>query len=209
MADVLEKENAELLWSHANERYSPYSRVTLWTRVCSFYSWANGSKPNPYLEFRIKNARLFKNTYQPKIPEITFEEAVKKINQISNEDDRQFARRLLGSGERICESIQPTNRPTGKGNKSRLVFRPESTDKAYVRSISSFRRSLRSVGLTPHSLRKLLASRLVELGMKEADLLKVMGWSSMATAKCYLQPKSDKELSEIFKSRIHSELNKC
>lgn len=46
-------------------------------------------------------------------------------------------------------------------------------------------------------LRKLYATKLIEKGCKEADLLKIMGWSHIATAAYYLQPKNDKEIMQL------------
>ena len=47
-------------------------------------------------------------------------------------------------------------------------------------------------------LRKLAATRLVELGVNEYDLLKIMGWSSIETSKFYIQPKSDTSIQQMF-----------
>ncbi len=186
----------------------PYSRVTTWTRVVSFWSWLYPTEGNPYEQFRKKNARLFKHTYQPKEVGVSFEDAKRLIDSIPNESDRAFALNILGSGERLSEARQSIGaekggRVVGKGSKGRTVFRPEQSD--FFRSMSSFRRALALVGLRPHDLRKLCATRLVEMGMNEADLLRVMGWSNIATAKVYLQPKKDAEIKSIF-NRLHAEL---
>jgi len=195
------------LWESL-QSLKPYSRVTTWTRVVSFWSWLHPTEGNPYEQFRKKNARLFKHTYQPKEVGITFEDAKRLIHSIPNASDRAFALNILGSGERLSEARQSIGaeeegRIVGKGSKGRTVFRPGQSD--YVRSRSSITRALASVGLRPHDLRKLCATRLVEAGMNEADLMKVMGWSSILTAKAYLQPKKDAEIKSIF-DRLHAEL---
>lgn len=208
-ADVLTG-NAAHLWDHVSKNHKPYSRLTAFTRAASFWSWliSEGHKSgiNPYDDFKQKNARLFKHVYQPKTPKIGFKEAATKINSIRNSRDRELALQILGSGERFFESIQESPNVVGKGNKSRLTFRPNGSNKSYNRSYSSFRRSLQSVGLKPHDLRKLCATQLVRAGMKEADLMRVMGWSSILTAKAYLQPKTDDEIRELFKLQVHKEL---
>lgn len=192
------------LWD-ALQILKPYSRVTTWTRVVSFWSWLKPDEVNPYETFRKKNARLFKYSYQPKEVEIDYNEAVVRIRQIRNEHDRRLALQILSSGERYCESRQRPGTIIGKGSKPRVVYRFDVTEQAETRSYSSLARSLSRVGLRAHVLRKLCATRLVEEGMNEADLMKVMGWSSIVTAKAYLQPKREAEIRAIF-HRLHAEL---
>jgi hypothetical protein len=43
---------------------------------------------------------------------------------------------------------------------------------------------------------------LVDQGVKEADLLKIMGWSSIVTASSYLQSKKEGELGLFIKNAI-------
>lgn len=202
------------LWMHLEANQAPYSRVTTWTRVTDFYDWLQETGKvsgeitggNPYRTFRKRNARLFKYTYTPRLPEISFEEAVQRIETIEKDGCRELAKQIIGSGQRWAEAIQYKDTVIGKGAKPRNVFRPNrgGTTPSKV-DYSTFRRSLRAVGLKPHTLRKLCATRLVDLGLKEADLMKVMGWSNINTAKAYLQPKQDKELARIFE-QIHKEL---
>lgn len=198
----------DTLWT-ALSAYKPYSRVTYWTRVVMFWQWLldQGLKSgrNEYESFRKENLRLFKHTYQPHFPSLSFEEAVKAISGLDQEP-RRLALQILGSGERFHESIQAGNEISGKGSKRRHSFRPihDGTGHHPV-SYGSLRKALATIGLRPHDLRKLCASRLVQEGLKEQDLLKVMGWTSMETAKFYLAPKRDAELQTVF-NRIHKEL---
>jgi integrase len=63
---------------------------------------------------------------------------------------------------------------------------------------STFRYHLNKVGLKPHTLRKLCASKLARQDkIKEQDLLKVFGWASMETASIYLQAKNNEELAAL------------
>jgi len=196
--------NPEHLW--LNIQYlRPYSRLTLWTRTVDYWTFVKPNEVNPYETFRKKNSRLFKHVYQPKEVGLSFEEAVEAIKKISNTNDRTRAFQILSSGERYSEAVQKGNNVVGKGSKVRSVFRLPDSKATSSRSYSSLRRSLASVGLRIHSLRKLCATRLVKEGMNEADLMKVMGWSSILTAKAYLQPKKDEQIKNIF-SKIHKEL---
>lgn len=198
------------LWEYLLGVQKPYTRTTTWIRIVHFWQWLLDNKyregDNTYAQFRRKNARLFKNTYQTKKPSISFEYAVKLIKTIPNSNHRRQALSLLGSGERYSESIQSgTAGVVGKGSKYRNTFRPNNQTVSGNSSYSAFRRALGKRGLKPHDLRKLLASKLVEKGMNEADLMEVMGWSSIITAKAYLQPKKQEKIREIF-STIHEEL---
>lgn len=202
--DVLDG-NPLALWDYLVSRQKPYARLTTWTRVTSLWDWlvreGHRTGSNPYRLFREKNARLFKHVYQTKTPTISFEEAVNRIKTLPSRY-RELGLSLLGSGERFSESQQTPDergRITGKGAKPRYTYRSEVTGTTREVHYSGFRRSLQAIGLVPHDLRKLSASRLVELGATEIDLLKAMGWSSMETAKRYLQPKKDEQIKMMFK----------
>lgn len=193
--------NPLALWGLIEQTQKPYARLTTWTRVTSFWQWLLDhqirSGENAYATFRRKNARLFKNVYETKLPEVSFEEAIQRIKQLEG-PNRSLALQIIASGERFSESIQPGNRITGKGSKRRHTYRPDSAEQHPVSSYASFRRALRAVGLKPHDLRKLCATRLVEVGATDADLMKAMGWSSITTAKSYLIPKNVKEMGKLF-----------
>lgn len=202
--------DASHLWAYLENNYKPYGRTTIWTRVVGFWQWTLDNNyntgENVYATFRRKNARLFKNTYQTKKPALTFKEAAALIKALPNSGDRALAMQILGSGERYSESIQRIgNEVVGKGSKRRTTYRPGTTESNRSSSYASFRRALKAIGLKPHDLRKLCATRLVEGGMNEADLMEVMGWSSIVTAKSYLQPKKEEQLKKMF-SQIHKEL---
>jgi integrase len=200
--------NPDTLWN-ALAPQAPYTRLTSWTRATSYWQWlidqGHASGPNLYTKFKRDNGRLFKNVYQPRHPTITFEEAAKRVQSITHPAIRSLALRMLGDGTRYSEAIQRGEVILGKGAKYRTRFSDILAAPAYDGSYSLFRSYLASKGLKPHDLRKLLATKLVSAGLKEADLLKVMGWSSMETAKYYLQPKRDEELRDVF-SAIQKEL---
>jgi hypothetical protein len=181
----------------------------MWTRVVDFWAWGLDQKllegVNVYEKFREQNARLFKHTYQPRFPEVSFQEAAARVARLSDDGARALGIHILGSGARFHEAIQGRDDVIGKGSKPRHLYRPATEKEVGPISYARFRRALQAVGLKPHDLRKLCAARLAEIGLKEQDLLKVMGWTSMETAKFYLSPKKDAELKKIFEG-IHKEL---
>lgn len=194
--------NPERLWKEL-QGLAPYSRVTSWTRVCDFWSWMieEGHKPgpNPYDKFRKQNRRLFKNAYRRKLPEISYQEAVERIQKITHPGARQTAMEILRNGLRANEAFSSSgNGVVGKGGKWRPTFAPsQGKSRDYKLTYTILYRHLRAVGLKPHDLRKLAATEFHRRGMSEVDLCYVMGWESFATAKSYVAPKRDKELREI------------
>ena len=201
----------EELWGVLKERHAPYTRVTIFSRVVSFYDWlvreGHVTAPNKYRDFKSKNKQLFKNTYERRKPSITFEEAKKRIKKLDDERCKNKALELLLTGMRFNESL--TYRPSdgtviGKGNKRRKVYNPFKEGVKLNLSYSQFMRKLKKVGIKPHDLRKLAASKLYNSGLNEFDLLKVMGWESIETAKSYIQSKEDEKLEDTVRSTLQS-----
>jgi integrase len=191
--------NPERLWTALNGM-KPYARVTAWTRVGDFWRWASDRKlvpaGNPYSVWREENAQVFKGAYEPKLPSLTFEQAEEKVAQIANNEDRAQARQLLEGGLRFTESLKVVDgHVKGKGAKTRKVF---VRGVKFQRSYRSLLRSLKSVGLTPHMLRKVCATTLARKGLKDAELCAVFGWSSFATAKNYIAPVEHEKLQSVF-----------
>ena len=198
----------EALYKHLNTQgYKPYSIKTYFTRVGEFYQWLieeghapEGVRKNPFKAFIKTNAKLFKHAYQKETLDVGYEEAVRRINRLGCGETKAKAFELLATGMRYSESnTQIDGWIIGKGGKRRRVYRPESLPSAtkFTRSYTTFYDNLKAVGLKPHTLRKLAATRYVERGAKEADLMALMGWSSIGTAASYLQAKRDEELSQL------------
>ena len=61
------------------------------------------------------------------------------------------------------------------------------------------RKELAKIGLKPHSLRKLLATKLSRSNMTYTDICAIFGWSSLATAQKYLQPLKEDQLKQKMK----------
>lgn len=165
------------------QSYKPYTVKTLFIRASQLAGFGWPNQENKFAKFMQENARLFKNAYTPKRPQMTFNEAVAliKANMAPELAAQAFA--LLSSGLRISEANNVKNGVViGKGSKPRQVHNtPE------VRIVPhQLRKALRPLGLTPHSLRKLAATRAVELGAREAELLAMFGWNSMQTASLYV-----------------------
>jgi integrase len=180
-----------------------YTVKTTFIRLGEFYEFlltvGNRNGLNPFKLFMREHAQLFKNAYEKERLSVDYEEAKAKIAQIENLSSRAKALELLASGARYAESLtQIEGYITGKGGKRRRMFLPEGVSAAdFRRSYSAFRRDLQRVGLKPHTLRKLAATRFVEMGAREADLMQLMGWSSIVTASSYLQSKKDEQLSVL------------
>lgn len=208
--------NPDVLWNGI-QPLAPYTRVTTWTRVAAFYSHAFPGKENPYETWRKTNQNYFKNTYDKKQVPFTYEEAIEKIQQIKEEGSRQLALTIIKSGTRWCESQQPYGRGylVGKGGKRRPDFRPPCSslrpnstastgDETSVHdgpgqliSYAHFWAQLRAVGIKPHELRKLAASKASRNGAKPEDLCEIFGWQSFETARRYLQPLETDDLRKL------------
>jgi site-specific recombinase XerD len=189
------------LWQSL-EHHGPYGRATIWTRVSDFWQWCldnnHISGGNPYRAFKQKNARLFKNVYERKTPEISFEEARARIATIQDNDVRNLAEQLLASGMRVSEpkTRDANGNVVGKGSKSRRVYGCNASDGYNVVNYQKLRRALAAVGLKPHDLRKIFLTRLVELGANEFELCKVAGWESISTASSYIKA-NDERIKEL------------
>jgi len=172
--------------------------------VSAFIDWAIEENkfdgPNLFAKWRKDNARLFKHQYKRQTPEISFEEARERLQNISDPDIRRKGLELLCSGVRWSESFTfdpSTKTVVGKGAKPRRVYMPENKGSDYKGTYSKFLRGLRTVGLKPHLLRKLAATEFYNRGLNEFDLLQVMGWNSIETAKSYIAPKKEDEIEQL------------
>jgi integrase len=181
--------------------YHKYTIRQIFTQVASFYEYYGDLTVKNFIK---KNALLFKNTYEKEKLSITFEEAVEKLNTLKNESVKRVAFAMLRSGLRAKEALNYDGSGSiiGKGAKRRTVFIEDDLKKEGL-NYSTLYNTLSEVGLKPHSLRKLAATRLVDKGFREADLMAVMGWSSIQTASIYLQSTKDAEL----KNKVTEALN--
>jgi integrase len=146
-----------------------------------------------------KHANKFKHAYQKKELEVTFEDAARKIESLGGPAKR-FAQDLLRTGLRISEiDSVVADRVVGKGGKVRKIFGEVGKPTC---SKSELRRALSKIGLRPHDLRKLFATKLAESGASPADLCKVMGWSDIKTSFVYLQSRDDERMSSFIQESL-------
>lgn len=180
------------LFIHLNSLgVKPYTIKTTFIRVCSLEAWC-GFSPE-YRTWMKKHQNKFKHAYEKEEVTITYEEAVKRIQSLEA-GVREHGLGLLETGLRLNESYVVTNGTVrGKGQKPRKIF---GTIKETVPK-STLWRKLKAVGLKPHMLRKLCATRLAEKGASAADLMKVFGWSDIRTASVYLQAKDEERLKSL------------
>lgn len=198
VAHLLDKE-PEQLYEALKTHYKPYTLRTVFVRIAEFKQWTGDSS---FKTFMKDNARLFKNNYERKPVGYSFKEAQERINQIENPHVKQIAQLMLSTGLRVHEAqaYDGSGAVIGKGLKKRPVFSSVRIEEKL--EYHTIRRHLAKVGLKPHDLRKLAATKLAEAGMRNIDLMEVMGWSSMETASSYLQPSSLKHLEEQVKGAL-------
>lgn len=173
------------------EGQKPYSIKTLFIRICDMEKWANAG--NAFQFYMLTHRNRFKHVYQKEELNVSWNDAISRINQLS-EPYRAMALGLLQSGLRLDEAYRVRDgKVAGKGGKVRKVYGKIED----IAPRSTFSRKLKAVGLKPHTLRKLCATRLAENNASPADLCKVFGWTDIKTAYQYLQPKEESRLNEL------------
>ena len=208
------KDGPLALYKHLNAKgQKPYTIKTTFIRVADFMQWRIDEKycdgKNAFKFFMKVNGRLFKNAYEKERLDVGYEEAVRRISGLADGEVKTKAFDLLATGMRYTESLTEANSTViGKGGKRRRIYRPNQVTRAsegsnYTISYTTFYNALKAIGLKPHTLRKLALNRFVENGAKEADLMAIAGWSSIATASSYLQPKREEELDELVSKSFH------
>jgi integrase len=192
VADQLEKGPKEVYEHLVSIGQKPYTIKTCFIRICALESWAK--LPPVFKTWMKKHKNKFKHAYQKEELEITYEEALDRIQTIPDVAARTHARSILLTGLRLDESYNVVaGKVTGKGGKTRKVFGIiEVTVPKH-----KLHAALKAVGLKPHALRKLAASRLADKGGSAADLMKVFGWSDIKTASIYLQGKDEERLQAL------------
>ena len=198
----LEETSGGVLWNKLLA-YDPYSRCTAFTRVSQLFSWGIDqgllSGPNPFAQFREENARLFRNNYIRTYPKESFEEAKRKIATLPS-PYKEAALTILTSGLRISElRTLKDGKVIGKGNKTRAVYGPYSEGTQVSQTV--LRRHLATIGLKPHSLRKLAATEFYRRGLSERDMMEVFGWNSFETAKNYVKPLDGARIKEVINGK--------
>lgn len=193
------------------EGYHPYTIKAIVARAASLIAWGikhqiQGFGPtNTFEDLLMSSPQLFRNVYKTERLKIGFDEAVEKIKTIPQENIREACLSLLRSGLRIHEIYKvnlETKSVIGKGGKERFTVwsYPSHLE---LPSENQIRYALKKVGLKPHSLRKLLATKLARNSdFSNADIQQIFGWSSIETATKYIQPESE----SILKQKIQEAL---
>lgn len=191
---LLEQANfqPEAFYELLKPRYASYTIKTIFNRVGDFLAFYNNSSIKEYVR---SNKNLFKYSYQFKFVDYSFEEAYEAIKKIKHEEVKKVCILMLTTGMRIHEALKydGTGSVIGKGGKPRPIFSSDKTNGSI--SEATVRLYCKQVGLNPHDLRKLAATKLAASGLKEADLMHCMGWSNIQTASRYLQPLKQDELA--------------
>jgi len=178
----------------------PYAEKTLLIRCKHFVDYS-GITPNPFCSYLKQSQTKYRHAYKKETVEITYEQARSRIEGISEPAVKQAALFLLETGLRANELGKVTEGSViGKGGKKRVVY----SDKTPINTPSyrSLHYELKKIGLKPHTLRKLFATKLVENGFNGFELCRVMGWESINTATSYLQLKADEELKSRIKAIV-------
>lgn len=180
-------------YEQATLKYKPYTVRTLMQRVAQLKEWQGDVS---YTKFIRDNARLFKNVYTKKLVALTFEQAKTAIEGLQESPEKQACLLMLTTGMRIAEALtyDGSGRIIGKGAKARTIYSNMRVEGKT--DYTSVYRTLKTIGLKPHDLRKLAASQLAANGFKEADLMAIMGWSNIQTASNYLQPMVQSEMQK-------------
>jgi integrase len=187
--------------------YKPYTIKVMVQRAAAMYSHGQKLKivsafNNPFFDLLASAPQLFRNAYKAERLKLDFDEAMKRVLTIPQENVREACISLLKSGLRIHEMYlvnKETSSVIGKGNKERFTTFafPEHLE---LPSEWQVRTALKKIGLKPHSLRKLLATKLSRNSdIKNQDILAIMGWSSLETANKYLQPLNEQQLKQKMK----------
>lgn len=181
----------------------PYSLRTSLVRAGDFAEWLlergelkGNNKVKAYVR---EHANEFKHAYHKKPVGMTWEEAVERIKTIKDDGTKQKAMELLFTGMRYSESetVATDGTVVGKGGWHREVpMAKEMKAKDFDGSYYKAYRALKKIGLTPHQLRKLAATKAAELGADIPTLMSMFGWRTVAMPALYLQDVKKNEVNE-------------
>lgn len=187
--------------------YKPYTIKSLVQTASRIYAFGQDAGMlnkfnNPFKDFLIKSPQVFRNAYKSERITVTFDEVKSRLQLAqADEETKKFIIALLDSGLRIDEAYKvnhATSSVIGKGNKERFVvfnYCPPTTPAAKLPSQWKVRQVLKSCGLKPHTLRKVLATKLSrDSDFSHKDIMQIFGWNSIETASKYFQSQTEEEL---------------
>lgn len=190
--------------------YHPHTIKKLVLTASAYVAWGiknqvKGFGPlNTYADLILTSPQLFRNAYKPERLKVDFDEALERIKSIAQENVKEACLALLKSGLRIHEAFlvnTETSSVIGKGDKLRYVvwtYPPHLK----MPTEGQIRYALKKIGLKPHSLRKLLATKLARSNMRHTEIMQLMGWSSFETASKYIQPLNEEQLKRSLEEAL-------
>jgi len=202
--------NPDKLYSYMTEAdLGEYTIKTSFIRLSKLYDFCKYADVlevsvsiNPikdYMTVRAPNKFKVSNVYKPKKVKSTFKEVVSKIERMADLKIKTTLDFLIKTGLRIHElyKIETTEDGRyivkGKGGKYRFILIPPPKE---IPKLSEIRKALDKMRLTPHSLRKLLATELASSNVPASSIQQMFGWSSINTAQSYIQAASFDELNK-------------
>lgn len=202
-------EDPKKVYARLSPKMTNYSIKTTFTRLGLFYQFLVDTDKipaakNPWRLFLEENALLFKHAYQIERLTVTFDEAKERIMTLEYEH-KMASLQMLEGGLRYCELRTFDGvKVLGKGSVPRNVFlRDELKAFRFTGSYTPLYKALVSVGLKPHTLRKLCATEFSRHPkVKDQDICKTFGWSSIETSLKYRQPYADTQLSEMLQTVV-------
>lgn len=201
------------LWSSLtkDKGLKPYAAKTAMIRAGDFLEYLMGKgvvakmDANPIRAWMRNPPKSFRTAYKPKTVMMTFEEAKERIHTIEDDGIRQKALQLLATGMRVTESdnVDDEGCVVGKNGEAREVrMAKRYTAEKYDKHRATLWRHLKKVGLTPHMLRKICATKYAQMGCQEADLMKLMGWKTSSMATIYVQAQRQDEMAEKMEAEM-------
>lgn len=197
-------ENFDAVVSSVRARLKPYAAKTTLIRLADYFAYYNDHTGKRWLK---ENANVFKAAYKRATESRSVAEIQGLLSKVGDAHARLLGEEILLSGTRATEALtRRGDYVVGKGGAERKVFGRALLTDSQRRERCTYSKlwsELRRVGLKPHSLRKAFATEVARSGrVGEAELLRIMGWTSMQTATSYLQPLRDEKLQSIVNSVI-------
>lgn len=189
--------------------YGAYTIKTMLIRAASFYEFGLRravfkGQTNPFKDEMHRSRSLMNGAYRRERLKVDYDTVKEKLESIEEADVRMFCLSMLRSGVRIDEAYKinhETNTVIGKGRKERKVF-GFTYKEIPPPSEHRVRKALANLGLKPHTLRKVLSTKLARSGLTHADIMLIFGWKSISTAESYFQSLREDKLNQALEEAL-------